>query len=246
MNYELKSSIRRKKIALPIKITLLVTIVLVAFQFIFPTFLSSVVTAIVSPVWKVNIPQYTGLDQLSDNVKDTMISQLKKENIELKEIMGRLINKNAVIAYIIKKPPFTAYDSFILDIGTNSRVKKGDKVYVQGNFLIGEIAEVFSDTSRVKLFSSYGEKYDVLIGDKNIQATATGRGGGSFEVVIPRDLKVIEGDSVSIPNIMGSTFGIVGKVIADPARAFSTVLFSQPINIYEQKWVQIYEETKPN
>ena len=242
MNYELRSSTKKNKISTPLKITFIISIFLIIMYFIFPLFFSSFITAIISPVWKINTPKYVNTEQISENVKDIMISQLKIENIELKEIMGRATNKNILLSYILKKPPYTAYDSFIIDVGTKNNVIKGDRVYVLDNILIGEIAEVFYDTSRVKLFSSYGEKYDVLIGEKNIQATAIGRGGGSFEAVVPRDLKIVEGDTVTIPNISISIFGVVGEVIADPARAFSTILFSQPINIYEQKWVQIYEK----
>lgn len=246
MNYELKSSIRRGGVGWPIKIVIVIVLILVALHFVAPLFLSSVFTAIVRPFWNIGIDDKRYISQVSDNTKDIIISQLTKENSELKEIMGRKISNNIVIAYILKKPPYTAYDSFILDIGSKNNVTIGDKVYADGNILIGEIVEVLVSTSKVKLYSSYGEKYEILIGENNIQATATGRGGGSFDTVIPRDVKVLEGDTIVIPNISGSVFGIVGKVISDPARAFSTVIFSQPINLYEQKFVQIYEKAKSN
>ncbi len=246
MNYVLRSSIHKRKIFWPIKVVGVIVLVLVLLHFAAPTFLSSIITTIVSPVWNINSGNRPSLNQLPDNTKDMIISELTKENFELKEIMNRAVSKNLVLAYVLKKPPFTAYDSFILDVGSNDRVEKGDGVYVLGNILIGETEEVFSNTSKVKLYSTYGEKYDVLIGEQNIQATAVGRGGGLFETIIPRDVKVSEGDTIIIPNISSSVFGIVSKVIADPARAFSTIIFSQPINIYEQKWVQIYEKTKSN
>lgn len=246
MNYELKSSLHKKKISWPVRIVIVITLILVLLHFILPSLLSTIITTIVSPLWRIDKNIGTGQVQLAESTKDIIIAQLTKENVELKETMNRVIDKNVIMAYILKKPPFTAYDSFILDVGSKDKIMKGDKVYANGNIIIGEVDQTFPDTSRVRLYSTYGEKYEVLIGDNNIQATATGRGGGSFEVVIPRDIKIVEGDIVTIPNISSSTFGVVGKIIADPARAFSTIIFSQPINIYEQKWVQIYEKTKSN
>ncbi len=246
MNYELKSSIRRNKISLPVKIIAIIVILLAIFRIFFPNLISDIITSIIHPFWNINKEQIQNTNQLSDNAKDIVIEELTKENYSLKEIMGRSISKKVLIAYILKKPPFTAYDSFIIDVGSKNNISKGDKVYVSGNILIGEIYSVMSDISKVKLYSSYGEKYEILIGDKNIQATAIGRGGGSFETVIPRDIKVNEGDNINIPDISNTVFGTVGKITTDPARAFSTIIFSQPINIYEQKWVQIYEKAKSN
>jgi hypothetical protein len=239
MNYEIKSSIRKSKFAGPLKVVTIIIIILVILHFIAPNLLPSFFTSIAKPFWNIGIGDRPDISLLSIDGQNNIISQLQKENKELKEQLGRPILKNSLLAYILKKPPFTVYDSFILDVGTNQGVAIGDKVYSFGDILIGEILEVSPSVSKVKLYSSYGEKYEVLIGEKNVQATATGRGGGSFEIVIPRDIKVAEDDSITIPNISNTVFGTIGEIIAEPARAFSTVIFSQPINIYEQKWVLI-------
>lgn len=246
MNYELKSSIHKNKISWPIKIVAGIVFILVILHFILPTLLSTVLLSIISPFWSISSSERPNLNLLSENVKDQIIYQLKNENIELKSILNRKISDNIVLAYILKKPPFTAYDSYIIDIGSDEGVEKGDKVYVYGDIVVGEIDEVFENVSKVRLYSTFGEKYDVLIGKDNIQATAIGRGGGTFEIIIPRDIKVVEGDTIVIPDISSTIFGIVGDVITEPARAFSTIIFSQPINIYEQKWVQVYEKSKSN
>ncbi len=237
MNYELKSSIKRGGIGHTIKIVLGIILVLIILHFIAPNLLPSIFTTIVKPFWSLGNVENPDINSFSINAQNSIIAQLEKENIALKERLGRPIIKNSVLAYILKKPPFTVYDSFILDIGVKQGISIGDSVYTFGDILIGEISEIFPTTSKVKLYSSYGEKYNVLVSDKNIQASAIGRGGGSFEIVIPRDIKILEGDTITIPNISNTVFGLVGKIITEPARAFSTIIFSQPINIYEQKWV---------
>lgn len=239
MSYELKSSIKSKKISFPVRVALALLVVLVALHIIFPVLLGNLFITIAKPFWSFGMGDRPNVQALSLQSQNAIIAQLQKENAELKEFNGRKDQTDFVVAYILRKPPFTAYDSLIIDVGSKNNVKIGDKVYAPASVLVGEIMQVSNSTSKVKLYSSYGEKYEVLIGEKNIQATATGRGGGSFEVVVPRDTKVNEGDPVTIPDISNAVFGVVGRIIADPARAFSTVLFAQPINIYEQKWVTV-------
>lgn len=239
MNYELKSSIHNKKISLPIKIVFIFIIILLILHFTLPQLLSSAIMIIVKPFWNLNRGLEPDINMLLPETQNIIISQLKKENIELKDMLGRKESRNLLIAYILKKPPFSAYDSFVLDVGTKDGVSIGDKVYASGNILIGDIAEVSYSSSKARLYSSYGTEYEIFIGEKNIQTKAIGRGGGTFEAVIPRDTKISEGDTISIPDISNSVFGVVGNIIADPTHVFSTVVFSQPINIYEQKWVLI-------
>jgi len=239
MSYEHRSKINNRLLPFPIKITLIVIVVFLLLNFIFPNLLSRISTAIASPFWSIERGILS--DDLESNAKleSAMISQLSQENEELKNILGRKASSSPMIlASIIKKPPFTAYDIYIVDVGDNI-VAIGDRVYVEGNVLVGEVVEVSGKYVKVKLYSSYGEKYDVLIGKSNIQTTATGHGGGSFEVILPRESKVLINDDVFIPTLSSSIFGIVKSINIEPAKAFSTILFSQPINIYEQKWVQI-------
>jgi cell shape-determining protein MreC len=238
-NYALKSSIKPPKLSLPVRITIGIFAVLILLHFIFPVFLGNLFMTLARPFWSFGIGDRPSAQTLSLQAQNVIIAELQKENAELKAFNGRKDQKDTIVAYILKKPPFTAYDSLILDVGLRDGVRVGDKVYAPASILVGYVDQVSNSTSKVKLYSSYGEKYEVLIGEKNIQVTAMGRGGGLFETVIPRDIKIKEGDTVTIPDISNAVFGLVGKIIADPARAFSTVIFSQPINIYEQKWVTI-------
>jgi cell shape-determining protein MreC len=224
----------------PLKVATFFVILILILYFIFPVFISSIFLFFAKPLWSINAEDKSNMSLLSLETQNIIISQLQKENKELKEILGRNDTKNRVLAYILKKPPFTAYDSFIIDVGKDQNIQVGNKVYSVDNILVGEVAEVVDNISKVKIFSSYDEKYDVFIGEKNIQAKAIGKGGGMFEVVIPRDVIIKEGDTVTIPDISNSVFGIVNKIIRDPARAFSTVIFSMPINIYEQKWLLVH------
>ncbi|MES3031109.1 MAG: rod shape-determining protein MreC [Patescibacteria group bacterium] len=239
MNYVLKSSIKERRSSWPLKGAGILAVLLVIFHFVFPRALPIFFTTLVAPFWSVEKNVRGDAELVHPLTENALMRQLQSENISLKEILGRKGEKTLTLGYILKKPPFSAYDIFILDIGTREGVEKGNPVYALGNILIGEVADSLKSTSKVKLYSSFGEKFDVFIGPKSLSASALGRGGGSFEAELPRDSEVREGDSVAIPAISGGTFGVVTKVLADPARPFATILFSQPFNLYEQKWVQV-------
>ena len=239
MNYELKSSIKRNRLGLPFKVVIIVIALLVILRFILPNLLNNILMTFVRPVWIIGRDSSVNIPMLLPETQNAIIAELKKENSELKAMFNRTSNTDLVLGYILKKPPYTVYDSYIIDIGSQHGVSVGDKVYVSGDILVGDIQEVSNNSSKVRLFSSYGTKFDILISDKNVEAIATGGGGGSFLTVVPRDLKIKEGDIITVPDISNSVFGRVGKVIVDPARAFSTVIFSQSINLYEQKWVLV-------
>lgn len=243
-NYEFKSNIKTSRIDFSIKITLIFIILIVIFHIFLPKALPSFFLYLVKPFWSINIPDHNLQKPLSELNQDILISQFKIENEELKKMLGRVDDKKSLLAFIIKKPPFTAYDSLVLDVGKDRGVEVGNKVYAIGDILIGEIDQIYEEIAKVRLYSSYGQKYDVFVGENSIQVSATGRGSGSFEAIIPRDTKVSVGNKITIPEISNSIFGVINNIIIDQTKAFSTIIFSYPINIYEQKWVTISLKNK--
>ncbi len=164
---------------------------------------------------------------------------LLKENIELKEMMGRLKKGDMILASVIAKPNVSVYDSLIVDAGKNLGIKKGDKVFASGNILIGEIAETDKKTSKVRIFSSPKEKTSVSVGLSNIDTIAVGRGGGNFEIKLPRGADVKIGDPVFMKGINAVVLGSVEEIISNPIDSFKTLLFKSPVNLFELQWVQI-------
>ncbi len=257
MNYDIRSNNRRQNIiSNPIKIVFSITILLIIINFFFPRLLSSTFTIIVSPFWNIeqNVKYGNSFVSVSNLIKENedlkkkieeneskyyFLEYIEKENITLKEIMNHSRGGESILAMIMKKPPFSAYDIFIIDMGIKDGIEEGDRVYALGNILIGEIAEAESHTSKVKLYSSYGERFNIFIGDNNIETVAIGMGGGSFQAELPRDTEIIVGDYVSIPDLTDSFTGKVYEIVKDPSEPFSKILIRQPVNIYELKWVLI-------
>jgi cell shape-determining protein MreC len=144
-----------------------------------------------------------------------------------------------ILSAVLIRPPFTGYDEYIIDIGKDFGVNVNDKVYAPGDVLIGRVVDVLSDTAKVVLHSSPGQKYEVTVGDNKDIATAVGRGGGQYEVVMSRDAVVKDGDFVLAPSVSDKPFGVVTAVLSDPAEPFETVLFASTVSIYNIRWVMV-------
>jgi cell shape-determining protein MreC len=149
-----------------------------------------------------------------------------------------------ILAAVLVQPPIISYDELLIDIGADHGIAPGSKVYAPGNVLIGTTTDIFSQTAKVKLFSSPGETYPVLIGPTHIPATAVGRGGGQYQAEVPQASKINQDDIVSDSSINDAPFGIVSAVLANPADPFETVLFAPPVNIYQLRWVLVATTTK--
>lgn len=165
---------------------------------------------------------------------------LLKENIELKEIMGRTDNPDSIIlASVLAGPGVSVYDTLIVDVGNNLGVKEGDQVFAKGNIFIGKITKVMNNKSIIKLYSSPKEEVSMRVGFNNINSIAKGIGGGNFEVKVPRDADVHLGDPVFTSEINPLLLGSVEEIYSDKIDPLKTLLFKSPLNIFELKWVQI-------
>ncbi len=165
---------------------------------------------------------------------------LRAENTQLKESLGRWQeDKNIIISSVLAKPNFSPYDSIIIDIGENYNIKIGDKVYSGPNILIGEVDQVYKNSSLVLLYSNPGKKTSVLIDGLNTNIEIIGRGGGNFEMTTPVDLYVEKGKSVLSPSINPEVIAIVGDVISSPNDPVKKFILSAPVNVQNLKWVEV-------
>lgn len=243
-------------------IIVIVIAVFIGIHFIFPNFFPTIIGSVSRPIWRIEYGLSLGLLSEKDNLilenqelkrqiseadlKLAYVNSLESEIKSLKMIAGRSTasTTDMILAAVIMRPPATGYDEMIVDIGEGSGISTSSLVYGVGNVILGKIVNVGHSTSKVRLFSSPDEKHQVLIGDSRIVSTAIGRGGGQYTTDLPRDIEIKVGDQVVLPSISTTHFGIVTKVLSDPAQPYSTVLFSTPINIYNLDWVYIETNIK--
>lgn len=162
------------------------------------------------------------------------------ENTQMKDILGRKpASANLILAGILNKPNQSLYDTLLVDTGTAQGVAVGQKVFTQGNIPVGYISEADLNSSKVILFSNPGEKTEVVINGQNVFMEAVGRGGGNFEMVLPRDFVLAVGTEIDLPGVDSHILGIVQTILSDPRDAFQKALLVSPINIQQQKFVEV-------
>ncbi|MFA6295321.1 MAG: rod shape-determining protein MreC [Candidatus Paceibacterota bacterium] len=232
-----------------------VVIVIIGVQFIAPQVLPTLFNSMAQPFWRaeftVNAGALSSFEQLllnnenlrrqilDANVRLETIKNVEKENEELRSLLNRASTTPKTLAAVLARPPYSAYDVLVIDIGSEYNLSTSSKVYADGGVLIGRVADISKDSSKVILFSSSGQKYEVLIGSSNLPAIATGRGGGQYEIQLPHGSNIIEGDFVTVPSLNNKPLGVVVSVKVDPVKPFETIIFSSPVNIYELRWVLV-------
>lgn len=160
------------------------------------------------------------------------LKTLAAENESLKNLFGRtMATKGLILGTILQRPPFSPYDTFILDVGENEGIAKGDEVTFDGSVALGYIAEVYSHTSLARLYSSSGEHVMVLIEGQKTSVEALGQGGGNFLSTLPSGLTVPVGTHILLPGIKPQILGIVGNVENDVVHLVQLVHFQLPINL---------------
>lgn len=183
----------------------------------------------------------TGLKNQVQNLEsaNAELQVLKDENTKLKNQMSRSENQQRVLATILVKPNRTPYDTIIVDAGSAEGVVAGSKVYANGNTLIGTVADVSNHTAHITLFSTPGQETDGVVVGSDITVTLTGRGGGAFEIDVPREVVLPEGNVVTNVATFSNPIAIIGTQISSDRDAIKKILAKTPINIQELKWVEI-------
>ena len=163
---------------------------------------------------------------------------LRAENIELKKLLGRAGERHEILARITSRPPHSLYDTLMIDIGLDHNLALGNKVYYE-NVILGEVREVFPHSAKVVLYSSGGEGIDATPAGHGTALHLTGRGGGSFEVSVPRDLEVAVDTVFTDQDIALSPVAVIKKIIFDPRDPFQTVYLVSPVNVGDISFVTV-------
>lgn len=187
-------------------------------------------------------------DLAESNIMMANYASLLLENLSLKDILGRKDEKmETVLSAILSKPNKSLYDTLIIDVGEDNGLKVGSHVFalgrksgeVFGSVPIGYISAVYPNSAKVVLFSSPGEKKEVVINGSNIFMELIGRGGGNFEMIIPRDINLLKGDQVLMPGINPYVLALVETILSDPRDPFTKALLVSPVNVQEIKFVEV-------
>jgi cell shape-determining protein MreC len=251
-----KTGVRKTLISLGI-------VIVIILGFIFtPRPFYIVMSKVFSPIWKFEffvigsfehavgifkskqslVKENESLKKEIENTKPEILElkEVIQQNEQFKELLGRSEGVSRVVASILRKPPFSPYDSLVLDAGLEQKVSVGDKVYGPGQVLIGDISEVYKTTSKAELYSSPGKETPVLVGSRNVSSIAIGKGGGNFILSLPVEVGIEKGDIIKAPSIHVSILGVVEYIEVDSAESIQTVYFKSPFNINDLSLVEVF------
>ncbi len=112
-----------------------------------------------------------------------------------------------------------------------------------GDVLLGHIADVAPDSSRVKLVSYPGRETNVYIQGQDfspgLSAIGVGLGGENMEITLPGDIEIAEGRNITTFDTSPLLLGAVEKIVRKPADPFQKIIFHLSINIQELNHVYI-------
>ncbi|MBX4215832.1 hypothetical protein KW797_02705 [Candidatus Parcubacteria bacterium] len=145
--------------------------------------------------------------------------------------------KHTIVAPILVAPNRSPYDTFVVGAGSDRGVREGADVFA-GNSLIGSVEAVSPRSARIALFSSPGKVFAARINAVSPVEVA-GRGGGSFEAVVPRGTGIKEGDAVTVPALERISIGTVAAVLTDARDPLEKLLILSPVSFASLTDVEI-------
>lgn len=164
----------------------------------------------------------------------------KLENAKLSKLSEKLAtSSDFAVVSILSKPGFSAYDTIIIDGGSRQGIAVGDNILADQDVILGVVSEVYTQTSLVTLFSSFQYETPIFIGEFSVESLATGRGGGNFEVKLPKNTEIKVGDIVIIASTSPKILGSIMFIHESPTDTFERALFKSSVDIAKLRFVLV-------
>jgi cell shape-determining protein MreC len=141
-------------------------------------------------------------------------------------------------AKIIRRPPFTIFDTYIIDLGADDDIQVGNSAYARG-ILVGTVESVTAMNATVKLFSSSGNEILVSTASSTMQFQAFGIGNGAFKLQAPRDAFINIGDTVTSVDRIIELYGIVEAIEMPEGGTEKDVFVSLPFQMNRTTWLTV-------
>ena len=166
-----------------------------------------------------------------------MQDALVARNNDLLAELGRQTISVKTAAGVVNKPPFSPYDTYTLDAGSDFGVSVGDVVSFSDYVVLGKITRVTESGSKASLFSA--PRIETPVNINGTTFIAVGQGGGTMRVDVPRDFEVEEGHMMLLPGISVWVVGELHDVQFRPQDSFKKLFFKTPVNIEAVEVVSI-------
>ncbi|MEO5646579.1 MAG: rod shape-determining protein MreC [Candidatus Paceibacterota bacterium] len=169
----------------------------------------------------------------------TTLQQLQNENTQLKAELGRSTGEKGILAHVVTLPNRSFYDSLLIDAGSAEGIKVGSIAYAFNSIALGTVSDVTIHSATISLYSAAGRQTSGTAVGSDVAVTLVGRGGGEYEVQLPRDVPFSVGALVSLQSVNVASMAIVEKIITDPRDPFQRLLAKIPVNLQALKFVVV-------
>ncbi|MEN9647288.1 MAG: rod shape-determining protein MreC [Candidatus Parcubacteria bacterium] len=186
------------------------------------------------------IAKVNELQHINDDLKVQLIEQATKTQAydELVGIMGTSTKGEGTLAKIVRRPPYTVFDTYVIDKGAMDGIAQNDIVYAH-DVPVGTIASVTAHNAIVSLYSSPGNKILVTFGTTSAQYEAYGIGNASLRADIPRDASVENGMTVTADDRSMTIYGSISGIDKESDNTNTSVFISLPFDIGYTSWVTV-------
>jgi cell shape-determining protein MreC len=170
--------------------------------------------------------------------------ELRNENAALKarlQDVGAADNiptEDGRLGGVIARPPLTPYDVLLLSVGSDAGIREGAIVFAQG-VPVGTIEEAATGFSRALLYSALGRENAGWLGEARLPVTLVGEGAGAFSARVPRELEVIEGDTVYLPGPGAFPAGVVRAIMRHPSSPSAELSIEPLVNPFTLTFVRV-------
>ena len=87
------------------------------------------------------------------------------------------------------------------------------------------------------LFSAPGKTTSGTAAGNDVGVTLIGRGGGEYEVRIPRDVEFVVGELIAHQSSTTRVLAEIERIATDPRDPFQRLIAKAPINLQALEWV---------
>lgn len=213
-------------------------------------------------------PKSALIDELIDlraqvtesDAKVKSFDALVDENLHLKDELGRKVATTTVLARVVSRPPFSVYDTLVIDAGTREGVQVGALVYAAGPYVVGVVTRAEDLSSVVTLASAPGQSHTVMIEalpeaqifrtasstssdgldvPNDQEVTMVGQGGGGFVAEVPKQLKFAPGTPIMLETLSPSVIGNVTSEFMPADGSMKEVYGAFPFGLRSLEWVNV-------
>jgi hypothetical protein len=173
----------------------------------------------------------------AENVPYLLFSFIKNKKIQLKKELGRVPGERGILAHVITVPRRSFYDTFVIDAGSVEGVSIGQHVFAFDSIAVGVVTGLDTHNATVELYSAPGRETTGTATGNNVAVTLIGRGGGEYEVHLPRDVHFDIKESIAYQSTTSAILAQIEKITTDPRDPFQRLLAKAPVNLNALKWV---------